>query len=633
MIIAADSMKQKGLAVADMEKLSKVCESSSEFAKAHPASAKPCLESLQKISLSMAQKWLKIWNKNQYDETFADASEKAFGIFLAYKKTNEEYTKAHFLYAELLFKRKKYRQASQEYASVGSAAGEKISHDADYAACVSMENAVGDKWSDKDEKTFQEMAQTYVKNHPKGAYRLEIEFEMAFLAYEKNRYEEAAPVFMRLGSQFPKQEKGQKAQDLYLDILNIKKDYAGIRSYANDLMKKPATPERNAKLAKIYEQAYFLEVQKMEEKGDLKTALHGYQQFTKDNPRSELTEKAYWNMTQLHFKTGDAFSGAQASLEFAKRYPKSEQVTPALVKAAQTFEQMAQLEPAANVLVQLAEKDTTSKNKWHELAADFYALSGHPRQARKLYQDVLSSTNEKDYKRVLLKLETFENSYGSEQSQISVENQIVQKEIAPSANRIRISRLQTLLDNHNLTEVFQESKRLLGSSSFSAAEKAQIRLIQAQVLEDEFMKQSVKSKTERIAMVLAIKTEKLAKVEQAYQSVIRYGEAGTALKAMEHLYQCFEHYVTALKSIPAPAGFSPADSQAFQKELQNLIIPLEEKGVDTLAQALAFAKKHQMMDGSMDRLETELAVANHQPQLANHVAITEPAMALPVEAL
>ena len=121
-----------------------------------------------------------------------------------------------------------------------------------------------------DEKTFNELAQFYVTGFPKGQYRLEIEYKMAFLAYEKNRYDEAAPIFLRLGQQFTKEEKGLKSQDLYLDILNIKKDYAGIRTYTKDLMKRGIPEERHAKMAKIYEQAHFLQIQKMEEIGDFK---------------------------------------------------------------------------------------------------------------------------------------------------------------------------------------------------------------------------------------------------------------------------------------------------------------------------------------------------------------------------
>src|SRR5262249_36339250 len=148
--------------------------------------------------------------------------------------------------------RKKYRQASEEYAAVSGEIHEKLGHDSSYAACLSLEKAVGDKWSDKDEKSFHQLGLAYVTNYPKGQYRLEIEYKMAFLAYEKNRYDEAAPLFLKLGQVFAKEAKGQKAQDLYLDILNIKKDYAAIRSYTQDLMKSAqAVPERKAKLGHI----------------------------------------------------------------------------------------------------------------------------------------------------------------------------------------------------------------------------------------------------------------------------------------------------------------------------------------------------------------------------------------------
>jgi TolA-binding protein len=631
LVYAADALKDKPQAVADLESFASTCLPKSRFSKAHPEAQMSCLQELQKTSLAFAEKWLKTWNKNPNDESFADNSEKAFEIYLRNKKSDEEYGKSHYLYAELLFKRKKYRRASEEYASVSLEAHDKLKHDAEYAACLSLEKAVGDKWSEKDEKSFHSLAQSYVKDNPKGKFRLEIEYKMAILAYEKERYDEAAPIFLVLGKQFAKEEKGQKSQDLYLDILNIKKDYAGIRGYAKDLLKSPGTPERSQKIAKLYEQAYFLEIQKIEEKGDLKLALHEYQQFTHDNPKSELAEKAHWNEMQLQFKTGDGFAGAQSSIQFSKLYPKSEHVTPALARAAQMLESMAQLVPAAQVLMQIAEREEANKAKWQELAADFYALSGHAPAARHIYQDLLSASKESEKNRLLQKLEVFEKAYGQADSQAMVYKQLIQHDVAPYPQNLRIDHLKKLLNEGDATAAFNESKKMLGSSSFSSLEKAEIRLVQARVLEDEFFRQSVKSKGERLAMVLAIKTEKLEKAQAALQSVIKYGDSGIALQAMEHLYQCYDHYVTALKTIPPPDGMSPAEVQAFNQELQNLIMPLEEKGVDTLAQALSFAKKNRILDGTIVRLEDELAKANRQPATVTHVAVTMPSMLFPVK--
>ena len=190
MVVAADNLKRKDIAILDLEDFASTCTPKTAFGKAHPDQVTKCVENLQHTSLLMAQKWLKIWNKNAYDETFADAAEKAFGIFLRFKRNDEEFTKARFLYAELLFKRGKFRQASDEYAQVSVESKKlnpktlekpEIGHDAAYAACLSLEKSVGDKWSDADEKSFNDLAHRYVTDYPKGSYRLEIEFKMAFL--------------------------------------------------------------------------------------------------------------------------------------------------------------------------------------------------------------------------------------------------------------------------------------------------------------------------------------------------------------------------------------------------------------------------------------------------------------------
>src|SRR5262249_30263581 len=160
------------------------------------------------------------------------------------------------------------------------------------------------------------------------------------------------------------QEKGMKSQDLYLDILNIKKDYRGVRTYAGDIMKLNPEPTRQQKMRKLYEQAYFLEVQSLEEKQNFKEALTEYLAFAKQNPQSDLTEKAVWNAMQLQFKTGDAWNGAKTAEQFADQFPKSGQAVNALLKAAQTFEQMGQLSEAARVLEKLAMRDEKSANRW-----------------------------------------------------------------------------------------------------------------------------------------------------------------------------------------------------------------------------------------------------------------------------
>ena len=631
LVLAYDHLRQKDKAVERLQTFQALCQPDSRWMKAQPKPTSECLESLNETSLKLARKWLKAWKKLPSDTTYADASEKAFEIYLKTPGTGEEYGASRFAYAELLFARKKYRQASTEYAAIGRGqAPGQLGHDASYAAVLSLEKAVGEKWSGEDEKTFHALAQEYVTRNPKGQYRLDIEYKMALLAYEKERYAEAGPTFLRLGREFPNQEKGQKAQDLYLDILNIKKDYAGIRSYTQELIKlNGADPSREGKMRKLYETAYFLQVQDLEEKSKFKEALAEYVAFAKQNPNSELTEKAMWNATQLHFKLGDAWNGALSAEAFADKYTKSPQAINALLSAAQTFEQMGQLTEAARVLVKLSQRDEKSAARWKELAADFNALDGNYAPAKQAYNELRGGADANQRLKLVNKLDVLEKAHGTPASQAELYKMMIDMNVQPQANLAKVQMVESRFNKGDHSEAFNEARRLLGAG-MTANQKARLRLVQAKILEQEFLKASVKSRAERVATVLAIKTEKLQKAQEAFQSAIKYGDARVSVESFERLYGCYASYVKALKEMPVPGGLTEADAQAFRAEIDNLVIPLEEKSVDTLAQAVKFARGQQFLDGTAARLEGELNKLNGQASGNLVPEIEKPGIVLPV---
>lgn len=640
LVLAYDHLRQKDKSVQRLSEFSELCKPDSKWVKAQNSkdkdaevrkkTAAECLTALNETSLRLAKKWLKAWKKLPKDTSYADASEKAFEIYLQTPGHDDEYKQSRFAYAELLFARGKYRKASNEYAQVSKLGGTgQLSHDSSYAAVLSLEKAVGEKWSSEDEKSFHQLAAEYVAKNPKGQYRLDIEYKMALLAYEKERYDEAAPLFLRLGREYANQEKGLKAQDLYLDILNIKKDYRGIRNYSQEVMKLTKDTTREAKMRKLYEQAYFLEVQGMEEKQKYKEALAEYQAFAKQNPNSELTEKAMWNSSQLYYKIGDAWHGAKAAEEFATKFSKSPKALDALMNSAQTFEAMGQLSEAARVLEQLAQRDEKNANRWRELAADFHAMEGNTVQARKLYTDLRSKGDMAVKTRMMNKLETLEKTYGTAQSQAEILKTMIDMNIQPQANLAKVAVVEKQFENGKATDAFNEARHLLGSS-MNANQKARLRLVQAKVLEQEFLKASVKSRAERVGQVLAIKTEKLQKAQEAFQSAIKYGDPRVSMESFERLYNCYAAYVKSLKEMPVPTGLTADDEKAFRAELDNLVIPLEEKSVDTLAQAVKFAKQQQFLDGTAARLEAELAKLNQQQTINLSPEIEKPDLVLPV---
>lgn len=623
-----EDMRNRPEAVSALKSFDNVCDHRTD----KPELAKKCVQLISETTLSLGGKWLRTWKKNQTYTEFADAAEKAFEIYLRRASPSHDKSESRYAYAELLFQRKKFREASAQYEIVANEMiKEPMGHDAAYAGLLSLEKAVGEKWSSQDEAHFKMSANFYVNHFPKGKYRLDVEFKVALIAYEKERYDDAAPIFLRLGREFSGQEKGLRAQDLYLDILNIKKDYAGLKSYSSGLLKGAKDTTRVVKLQKIYRESYFIEIQKMEEKGDLIHATVEYKKFAKDNMASDLAHKAWWNAMALEYKAANYSAAAASAESYYDLFPKTTQALEALLKAAETYESMGQLAPAARVLLKLAAVDLKNALKWKTLAADFLALSHDMVAAMKLYQELRAQKEDmKTASYAQDKILIMQKQTLTPAEYWRVLEGIAKGHLQPQASLAKAELVERTFKSGEANKAFAEAKDVLNMGETAAlSAKARARLIQAQVLEDEFVKSSVKAKVDRLALVLAIKTEKLEKAQAGYQAVIRYGDPKTTVFALTRLAACYTHFVQALKTMPAPEGMSPAEDEQFRGEVRRLSIPLEEKGVDTIAQALDAAKKMKLYDGTVARLQAELDQMNMKNHDRLSVEFQKPAIALP----
>jgi len=635
-----DSLKKQDMAIRQMESLYGLCKENSRWMKVQrkaqgsdqPDPRVGCLSTLHETALKLAGRWLKIWKKSpDKSGTFADSSEKAFEMYLREIEDNPESKQARFAYAELLFQRNKFRQASDQYnlVSSGPKGGGVLDHDARYASVVSLEKAVGDKWSDDDERRFHELAGGYIKSHKKGKYRLDIEFKLGLIAYEKNRYDEAGPIFLRLGKEFAKLEKGIKAQDLYLDILNIKKDYAGLREYTKGLLKvQGANAERLAKLSQINEQAWFMQVQLLEDNEKFEDAIKGYKEFAKNNPKSNLAETSWWNAVQLYYKKLDLAGGAQSAVEFYSRFPKSKNGLDGLLKAAQSYEDLGQLDRAGDVLIKIAEVDGRNETKWQVLAADFYLLSSRNADARRLLNQLRKNADSKVRSESLQKLFVLEQRSGGTNYQ-DLMKIMAKSGVEPQSSLAKAEIVEITFAAGNLTDAFNDAKKIIGDSSASTVAKSRARMIQARILDDEFRRQSVKSRADRVATVLAIKTEKLEKAQQAYQQAIKYGDPKVGVEALLRLARSYDHYVEALKTMPLPEGLTAADETAFREEISRLSIPLEEKAIETLQEALKATQIAQIKGDMLAQIKSQLKKFNMPTTPEVVVELTEPAVILP----
>ena len=623
-----ESLKKRPRTVAQIKNFYEVCESKNylnlqkgtEVERAQKE--KECWHKYKDTSHFLAQKWLKRWKKYNLTQ-FAGYAESGFKLYLKRAESNKKDRTTRYILSELLFKRKKFAEASEQYERVSASKVDPMAHDAAYAAAVSLEKSVNSKWKESSEKRFDSLVKSYVKRFPKGKHRLELEFNLGLIHYEKERYDIAGVHFKKIGELYPNHNKGQKAQDLYLDILNLKKNYGELKSYTSFLLKKHKDGKRKAKLLALHRQSYFFEIQNMEKSSDKILAAKEYKIFALKNKGSHLAPKAWWNAVQIQYKLGLLLKATNDSLAYTKHFPKDSKKKEALIEAAKNFETMNKLEKAAEVLLVLSKTKDKRQESWMLLAANFYRILGQKKKALKTYRSLLASKNIKVKAEALFSVNEYDKSVDKKRFYKGLA-QLVDLGVAPYSYESKFILTQKAFLENKYAKAFQMAASLVSKKSKASKKvRAQSRLIQAQILDREMRMQSMKSKVERVALVIALKTEKLEKAQRAFQAVVRYGDAETSIQSLKKLAQSYAHYIKSLKEMPTPKGLPENQINLFKSELTNLILPMEDKEVETIHQALQIAKAMELRSGHIPELQKKLDSLNMVKTKSVDVAMTE----------
>lgn len=589
-----ENMRDRKRAIEQLEKFALLCGDGSSWAEKANAKSKDavpaCKETLRETSYKLAQKWLRMWNTSTGHVELANASERAFVVYLVFDDKSPAMADTRFTYAELLFKRKKFKEAAIQYDLAGNYLKESAKrHDARYGAVLAFQQSTNDRFKSSDEAKFFEYSQKYLKEEPNGKFALDVEFKLGLIQYEKGRFAEASPIFTKLGDRFKDTEKGRKAQDLYLDILNSSKDFEAIKLYVKKIVPFEKTPTRVAKLNDIYQQTFFLQIQSLEEKGQTGEALKLYKGFAKTYTNSPLAEKALWNSIQLLLKQKNYNLAAQASLDYAVMFASTGRALEALKLSAQTFETIGRVDKAAEVVERLKAKEPAQAIKWGFLAADFYSLSGQTSKAIKVLNDLLPqlktvSQKLQYHEKMIIALEKNKPAQAKHYAELARSDSKAHQSAAKNYF------FEKTLEQGNPTQIFEESKKILGAN-VEGWLKAKARLAQAEILHKEFRGQSLNASADRITQVITLKLGKLDKAQTAYQQVVQFGDSESSVKALVGLSTLFAEYVVGLRSMKIPAGIPKEEESAFRDEINKLVLPIEEKGADTIAAAKELIRK------------------------------------------
>lgn len=594
LVEAKEVLKDRPGVLKMLNEASELCAPSSAWLARQDAveQKESCGTQFPKTSLEMAGKWWDIWQKNKGNAEFAALTEKAFELVLRHEDPTTPDLKTHFAYAELLFQLGRFNEASEQYHLVGEKETKdaKVGHDADYGALFALDKALEKKKDLATAAQRQLFAETYLKRHPQGDQAGPVRLKLAQIAYEESRIDDAVTWAQPLIAANVPAALREKAEDLHLDVLNMKKDFAKLEEFAARYA-KPANEERRKSLKQIEEEARYAALEiKLKDQAPEKAALL-LKDFAQKSSNGKLVQESLWRSLSLAYSSGHPLQGAEASLDFAKKFPQDKRVPDALGEAVRGLSEAGRMSDAAELLQKLATLDKTKASTHLELAADFLRLERRGSDARRLYENLLPTATDDVRARLYEKIFATLNE-GQSNERAKIEAMILQRNVEPFATRLLVKKAYALLENGQATEAFELARKIM-SREAPADLRADARLIQARILESEFVRQSMKSsREEKFALVLALKTEKLEKAQSAFLGVGKMAaRPETVLLALQGIDRCLVHYVESLEHLLPPASLSEAEAGAFKQEMQKLIKPLRSQREGNLTQIKSLSVK------------------------------------------
>lgn len=590
LIDSEETLKNRQQVIAHLKKFGTHCSTLAGEA------AKPCRDEFRKISLEISKKWWDIWLKNKSHVEFSKLTEQSFEILLSQEDPAQPDSSSRYAYAELLFQLGKFDLAQENYTIVSNHKGldKTRAHDSVYGALFSIEKQLE---ATKDEAQVagltaqqKDLAQRYVKEFSNGEHYDSLLFKLGFIAYQQKEYDKSLEILTPFTAKSKNGQLKSKAEDIVLDIYNVKKDFKKIMAFSGQIEKTTSDDKRKKYLSQINEEANFAQVQVDSEKLPVEQKIKLLKEFALSHKDSKLGQDSLWQCVSLAFANGLDVMGADLSLDYVKAYPADKKNLDAIRDAAKSYVEAGQLKKAISTFRDLARLEPTKTLAHLETSCDLLRVNSQLPEARGCYKALFERAEKSKKIELLTKMmKAFGDKRNAAELE-SIENQILRDNIEPYATQVLISKAKGYLETKKFTEAFNLAMKI-NSRPVDADARAEARLIQAAVLEHEFITQSVKARESKFTMVLAMKTEKFDKAFTAYSSTIKMSKTDSIqAEALQGIDRLYVNFIEALTTMPVPQSLTAAERDGLKAELVNMSVPFQEKRKENLVKLRQVSK-------------------------------------------
>jgi len=541
---------------------------------------KSCHEDVVRTTSDTSKKWWDQWQKNKNNTALSDRIYKVLKFRIENEDLKTFDINAHYALADLYFQKAEFKQAAVEYKLVyEKTQPSELKHDSLYAYIVSLEKIS----KTNPEKTYlQTKCLLYKEKYPKGAQIQDITFLIAFINYEFEKYDLAKKQLIELYEQSAeiKTDLRLKIQDLLLDNLNALKDYELLQVYTKKFTTPDAPNERKLQLDKIFQEAEYAELQKNLNVNQALQSIKKLETYANSAKQQSLAEKSLLQAISIGFTKNRPIEASELAESFYDKYPNNSESLKALKEAATQYTRLGFLQDAARVYNKLAQEDKINKTQHLNAAVQIYKLYQQNDQVKSIINTQLSeSKNAKTQSELLWELRELAEKKTDATEVKKIEQQILYLNQEPFVSNIRYGQLEKLYSEKRWTDAFSLAKSLVSKATPQV--KAKARVLQAKILEKEFIDTKTRTSVEKLSFVLAIKTEKLEKAQSAYLSAAKLAtDDKVKQEILEGLHRIYSHYIDSVLQLKVKTDLSEQDAALLKTELSKLAAPIIEKKID-----------------------------------------------------
>jgi tetratricopeptide (TPR) repeat protein len=444
------------------------------------------------------------------------------------------------------------------------------------------------------DKQLTQAMELYASTYPDDPDLPELLFRQGRLYYDYELYDPAVRQWGLLLEKHAQSAHAREAGELILDSFNKSKDYQNIEVWGRRLYEAPAfaDPKARALLSTLIVQAIFKQGEHESAEGRHAAAAEAYLRAAREFPKDERAAQAAVNATVEAERVVDAALVRQAADLLAKSHADRPEAAKGVWIAATLHQSLGLLDEAAQYYETLA-------SRWPK----------DDRQQDALYNAVLLYATLGQRERAIATGESFQRRYpghpltdevtflmgkAHEQAEDWRAAQALYVRYSSSAKlpsrriealvRLAVARVE-LSDEPGAREALERAVNQHEKYQRSLDERgryfgARAHFMHAQRTLAEFEQIKIEGDVKQLGQRLKRKAELLKRASAALLETAKLGVAEWTTASLYQVGSIYESFARALVTSPAPSSLTPEQAEEYRMQLDEFIVPIEEKSIE-----------------------------------------------------